>query len=264
MVTGPSSPHPTWVLLRGLGRESAHWANLPQKLQAAWPGCQVFTPDLPGTGSQRAHTFPLSVAAVARTVRATLLSRTPSLGPVWLVGLSLGSMVALSWAQQFPHELKGVALLSGSVGGVCPRKWRVSPAAVAAFAQVALASKAEDREALILSITSAQTEVPHSAWKSWCQIATQRPVSRRTMARQLVAAARFAPKLQPLGLPTLVLAGAQDKIVNPSCAGRIAKALAAPVRIHPHAGHDLSLDAADWVVAELRTWALSEIVTIPM
>ncbi len=187
----------------------------------------------------------------------------PSLGPVLLVGLSLGSMVALSWAQQFGHEIQGLALLSGSVGGVCPRRWRVSPAAAAAFAKVALTSKGADREAIILSITSAQTDVPHNAWARWCEIATQRPVSRRTMARQLVAAARFKPTLQPLGMPTLVLAGAKDKIVNPACAGRIAKALAAPVHIHPHAGHDLSLDAADWVVAELRAWAPSEIVTIP-
>lgn len=241
----------TWVLLRGLGRESAHWGTLPQRLQAAFPSSAVVTPDLPGTGAGATTVCPLTVPALAHAVRQDVLAQGGA-PPFSLVGLSLGSMVALAWAQQNPTEVARLALLSGSVAGLCPLWWRLTPAALRVFAKAAYARNGAQREALILRLTSANPDAREAALSAWVDIARQRPVSRATLLRQLAAAARFRPTVRPFGLPTLVLAGARDAIVNAKCSERLASALHAPVFIHPTAGHDLSLDAADWVLHRLQ------------
>jgi pimeloyl-[acyl-carrier protein] methyl ester esterase len=33
---------------------------------------------------------------------------------------------------------------------------------------------------------------------------------------------------------------------------RLSKAFGYPLRVHPDAGHDLALDAPDWVIAQLQ------------
>ena len=44
----------TWVLLRGLTRESGHWGVLPALLAERLPHARVLTIDLPGAGALHA------------------------------------------------------------------------------------------------------------------------------------------------------------------------------------------------------------------
>lgn len=248
----------TWVLLRGLGREAGHWADVPQKLARATGSGRVLTPDLPGAGVLYEQSSPLLVPAIARAVRAALFAQTQP-HSLYLVGLSLGSMVALSWAQQWPSEVRGLALISASVGSLCPPWWRCRPAALAAFGRVAWSRNGAEREANVLRLSSGNAKAQANALAPWTALAASRPVSRVNLARQLLAAARFRPHLAPLPIPTVVLAGQRDRIVDLRCALKLAHALAAPVMVHPTAGHDVPLDEPDWLVQQLV--ALSANVT---
>jgi hypothetical protein len=46
--------------------------------------------------------------------------------------------------------------------------------------------------------------------------------------------------------------GAGDRLAHPTCSGRLAEALAAPLVVHPTAGHELPLDDPDWLLAQLH------------
>lgn len=52
----------------------------------------------------------------------------------------------------------------------------------------------------------------------------------------------------------LLLAGAADQLVDPESSRRLAQCWRAPLRLHPTAGHDLPLDARQWVAAQVASW----------
>ncbi|MDX2020892.1 MAG: alpha/beta hydrolase [Deltaproteobacteria bacterium] len=243
----------TWVLFRGLGRDALHWNDLPQKLAQAMPGSRVLTPDLPGTGVLFERKSPLAVTTIAKVVRESLFGVQPPTA-LNLVGLSLGSMVALAWAQTWPSEVNALALVSPSVGGLCPPWWRCQPRALAAFAGIGCSANGAKRERKVLRLTSSNPEVRARALGPWTDIAVRHPVSRTNLARQLLAASTFRPHLAPLPMATLVLAGQQDRIVDVRCAHKMGGALGATVHVHPTAGHDVPLDDPSWVAQQLMTF----------
>ena len=99
----------TWVLLRGLTRETAHWGDFPCVFQQALPGAQLHLLDLPGNGARHAERSPATVHALVADVRAQVAQRGIAT-PVHVLALSLGAMVATQWAHTAPHELAGAAV----------------------------------------------------------------------------------------------------------------------------------------------------------
>jgi pimeloyl-ACP methyl ester carboxylesterase len=56
-------------------------------------------------------------------------------------------------------------------------------------------------------------------------------------------------------VPALVLVGDGDRLVSPGCSRALASHLGVELRVHPTAGHDLSLDAGPWFAAEVARFA---------
>ena len=253
-----------WILLRGLGREAGHWAGFPQLLRAAFPGAVVLTPDLPGCGTRNDEAAPARVPALTQAVRAAVNSEGASRGTAaattWLLGLSLGAMVALEWARRHPDEIAGVVLVNGSSGSLSPFWRRLRPAALLGLTRAALAPTLAGREARIFGLTSTRPERATLAIPAWVALAEAHPVRPANFARLLVAAATYRSSQAdltaeaPARPPVLVAVGAGDRLAHPTCSGRLAEALGAPLAVHPTAGHELPLDDPDWLVAELRSW----------
>jgi pimeloyl-ACP methyl ester carboxylesterase len=253
-----------WVLLRGLGREAGHWAGFPQQLRAAFPGAAVLTPDLPGCGTRNDQVAPARVPALTQAVRAALIAEAPRTGSAapstWLLGLSLGAMVALEWARQHPDEIAGVVLVNGSSGSLSPFWRRLRPAAWLQLARAAVAPTLAGREARIFALTSARPERATLAIPAWVALAETHPLRASNFARLLLAAATYRPapallaQEAPARPPVLVTVGAGDRLAHPTCSGRLAEALEAPLVVHPTAGHELPLDDPDWLVAQLASW----------
>lgn len=245
----------TWVFLRGLTREARHWGDFPGRFRAAFAGelagGDILTPDLPGNGRRFAEPSPASVVALMEACRGELReSGKPP--PYHLLAFSLGGMVAVAWALHHPEECQAAVLLNTSLRPHNPFQQRLRWGALARLPGLLVAG-GEARERAILELTSSRAaELGHvvPAWAAW---ARECPVSRVNALRQLLAAARFSATGAP-SAPLLLLTGAGDRMVDPRCSRRLASAWGADLATHPTAGHDLTLDAGDWVADRIHAW----------
>ena len=243
----------TWVLLRGLARDSRHWGNFPALLAAALPdGSRVLALDLPGNGALHAQRSPCSVAGMVDAYRDMLKAERP-IGGLNVLGLSLGAMVAIEWAHRYPGELESVVLVNGSVGGLSAPSQRLLPAAAV---QLALSAVARDDLARERRIIAACSNRPDSgiAAALWARLAAGAHTNGLDVARQLVAAARFRlPAARPR-VPLLVLASTAYRVVSVECSIALARAWSLPILLHPGAGHELALDDAAWLARQCGRW----------
>jgi pimeloyl-ACP methyl ester carboxylesterase len=110
------------------------------------------------------------------------------------------------------------------------------------------------KETAILEITSnlREPEFLHQLAETWAEYAREHPVSLRNSLRQLLAAMRFrAPAALPESVPVLIINGAGDRLVSPACSLALSQAWDLPIKCHPQAGHDLPLDAPQWLINTL-------------
>jgi pimeloyl-ACP methyl ester carboxylesterase len=237
-----------WVLVRGLTREAGHWGDFPRRLAAA-TGLPVETPDLPGCGTRHRESAPASVAGLLAALRPAVVGE----GPLWLFGLSLGGMVVHEWLRDRPGELGGAVIVNSSLGGLSSPWRRMRPAAAAGVVKAALTGDELSRERLVFSLTSAGADL--SVVPAWARLAVERPVGRLTALRQIWAAARYRPPAPPSPPPVLVLTSDGDRLVDARCSRALAaRTPGAQLRVHPTAGHDLPLDAPDWILEEVVAW----------
>lgn len=242
----------TWVFLRGLTRSSAHWAGFLAEFAAALPGAQVVALDLPGNGALWQQRSPNTVAAMVQDCRQQLAQRGIT-GPVGLLAVSMGGMVAAHWAAQWPEQVRELVLVNTSMRPFSPVWQRMRPASFLRLLQLVLrAGNGQAREQEILRLTS--NHARHDVQGDWVAERARHPVSVANTFRQLLAAARFRAALQAPATRTLVLAGQQDRLVDVRCSMALAKNWGVELRLHPTAGHDLTLDDGPWVAAEVRRW----------
>lgn len=236
-----------WILLRGLTREQGHWGDLPQRLAAALPEHRFHCLDLPGTGTRYRETSPWTIAGI-RAQLEKAVAHIPA--PYGLIALSMGGMVALDWTQAAPLGRIQQLVLINTSGGFSPPWQRFRPSALPAVIRLLTRSELFDRERGLLALTSNRVVAIETA-KRWYSIQRQRPVSSRNALRQFTAAARFRPRPQRPLPDALVLASRADRIVDWRCSRALEQRWQWTLRLHPDAGHDLPLDAPDWVVAQL-------------
>lgn len=244
----------TWVLLRGLTREARHWGSFPQTLQSALAGTRIVAPDLPGFGARRGVRSPARIEAIMESVREELRASGEA-SPVGLVGLSLGAMVATEWATRHPEEIAACVLVNTSFAAFSPFHRRLRPRSYLRLARVALSGIPErEKESAILALTSNVGDPDGRIVEAWTAIRRDSPVSRAGTLRQLLAAARYRGGATAPLVPTLVLASAGDRLVDPECSRVIAARWRAELAWHPTAGHDLPLDDGEWVAGRIRGW----------
>jgi pimeloyl-ACP methyl ester carboxylesterase len=244
----------TFVLLRGLVRESGHWGDVGQRLQAALGDrADVIALDLPGNGVRHGETSPATVRGLLAACRAELRQRGVA-PPLVLVAMSLGAMVAVQWCEQAPQELAGCVLVNTSLRGISPFWQRLRPANWPLLLRLLAPGVAPlERERLVLAMTSSDPARHAAVAQRWAALAGNHPVRRGNALRQLAAAMRYTAPA-PGGVPTLVLASAADRLVDPRCSQELARRWQLPIALHPGAGHDLPLDDPQWFVTTVAGW----------
>lgn len=101
------SPLPPLLLLHGFGAAIEHWRhNIPELSQVTW----VYALDLLGFGGSRKANVPYSAYLWSQQVYD--FWRLFIGQPVVLVGNSIGSLVCLTTAYQFPEMVAGLVMLS--------------------------------------------------------------------------------------------------------------------------------------------------------
>lgn len=242
----------TWILLRGLTRERRHWGAFPLQLAQALPEAQVHCLELPGNGELNGLDSPTRIAGmVAHCQREMVrLQLTP---PFTVLGMSLGAMVAVAWAEASPSDIEACVLINTSFGGISPPHHRLRPRAWPHLLRFLTAGSGLRQERIVFRLTSRLAPEASRVVTTWVDIRRTRPVHLKNALRQLWAAARYrAPAAAPV--PTLLLAGAGDGLVNSRCSKDIAQRWGCALSIHPEAGHDLPLDDGPWVAGQVRDW----------
>src|ERR1041385_5533345 len=104
------------LLLRGWARETRHWNSFPDVL-GAWQGQanSVTSLDLPGAGTECGRLCPLSIPEIVEDLRYRWNSSAKQAGPRIILGVSLGGMIALQWAKQFPEDFDGAVVINTSL-----------------------------------------------------------------------------------------------------------------------------------------------------
>lgn len=249
----------TWVLLRGLMREQRHWGSFTSQFAQAHPHERIITLDFAGNGVLYQQASATSIGAMVEQAHQQVwqqlqpqLEQQPAHGKIKLLAISLGAMVAVAWAERYPHELQRLILINTSLAPHNPFYQRLRPTNYPAIISTMLTGTQRQREQLILRLTSHQSDTARAErlLNDWISYARQYPISRRNILRQLLAAMRYRAPAQAPQVPLLLLAGAKDALVNPQCSATLATRWQAELRIHPDAGHDLPLDDPDWVIRQ--------------
>jgi len=247
----------TWVFLRGLTRESRHWGAFVSTFRLAFPHHTVLALDLPGNGEFNHERSPTQVADMVAHCRAQLAQREIR-GPCHVLAMSLGAMVSVAWAHQYPQEVAAQVLINTSLRPFSPFYQRLRPTNYATLLGLVVLGASDARwEQTILRLTSNRfdpTVLPY-----WVAVRQSRPVTRRNAFGQLLAAARFAAPHAVPTVPTLLLASEQDRLVSVACSQSLAHRWQCPLSVHPDAGHDLPLDDGPWVVNAVRLWLLESV-----
>lgn len=238
----------TWVLLRGLMRDQRHWHGFDQRLRDK--GQLVLTPDLAGNGSLVAKTSPTNMqdyaADVWRQIEASLeLARRPSLEsqPIYLVGLSMGGMLAMTMAQQHPERIAHAFILNSSAANLSGwyERFKILNV-IKAFVCRKRGEKLNMIEATIARLTSYRHGRDHQLILQWSQLRRQQHPSIQNACRQLWAAFRYQAPTERVSAVTIIC-GDRDALVSMKSSQALARHFNCELMVLAYCGHDIALDA---------------------
>lgn len=241
----------SWIWIRGLGRHSLHWGPFLDRFKMHFPNDGIECLDLRGNGRLAHSPSYLSIADNVRDLRArSQFLKTQ--GPVYLLTISLGSMVGVEWAHQHPQEIAGLVTINTSDRGSSSFLQRMRPRNYLPLLK-ALAHSPQplEVEKMILQLTA-----PHlTDLEAQAHTFAQAPrLSRGHFLRQLMAAGTYEfPKTKPK-TEILLLCSQGDTFVHPDCTHQIAQMWTLKEHVHPSAGHDLPLEDPDWICQEIKNW----------
>lgn len=235
------------LFLRGLTREIRHWDGLPEKFQAM-TGIPVITLDLPGAGVNAHLTSPKNINEYVEFLRQHM----PPGGPIVLIGISMGGMIALRWAEMYPQEIQSVFMINSSAGNLSKPSERFNLSLWPTLLKVLMSRNHQNKEKLILDITTNKLSPERRLELSqyFEKIQLESPVSTVSKLNQILAARAFQV-VNKVSVPVHIISSLGDRLVNPSCSKKLADLLKAQTHVHPDAGHDLPLDDPKWLLSVL-------------
>lgn len=276
----PGPAHTTAVYVHGLGGSSSNWTDLAALLSPFANGISV---DLPGFGFSE----PVPGFRFSLDEHADQLARfIEPLGPVHLLGNSMGGAVALLVAARRPELVRTLTLISPAMPDRRPDPRRLSdPLMALAYLPFVgrgvrrkLASyTARERAAQVIKLCFAdpdafpahrldELEEEHTAragqkWANAAMAASTFGIFRTWFARGPASLWSIAPLVS---VPSLVVWGTQDRVISVRRAERTANALRrARLLVLPRTGHVAQMERpiavakgvlGMWERAEANDW----------
>lgn len=262
---GPGLPA---VLLMGLGTDAHGWERIVPELAPARP---VIVLDNRGIGRSSKPRGPYTTAMLAADARAVL--RDAGIARAHVAGLSLGGMIAQELALAEPSAVASLALLA---------TWpRADAGALATAQEGALAGALGVDPATALEAMLGGGATPELDFASLFRFLMPRVLSPAFLAReaaylgaffarsmeyglsaegftgQLAAALAHdtVERLPSLRVPTLVVAGTADLLIDPANSDTIASLVPGAKRVRIEGGtHGLNFEGADELARELSAW----------
>ena len=248
------------ILIRGLGRDQLHWAPLLKSLKRTFPGVHIETPDLPGTGILHREKSPLVLDDYLPFLEHQL---SDSNEPAIVMGLSLGGMLALTWASKYPDKFTHAIAINSSSNLSFFLK-RLFVYKVFRYPGIFFRLSKRMKETAVYQLTCNTRPIDWSTIDFWVDVQKRHPVSPLNQCRQAYAALGFSLpdnlvssadnlKENKTHSPQAAIMYAKgDRMVSPSCSEVMAAYLNAPSYVHSWGGHDLTQDDPDWVATQLK------------
>ena len=253
---------PAIVLIHGITSSSVVWEEVGPRLARHHT---VLAPDLLGHGESAKPRGDYSMGAFASGIRDLVLSL--GIGPVTVVGHSLGGGVAMQFAYQFPERTERLALVSS--GGLGRSVHALLRAATLPGSELLLPLLAGRR------VLDAGRALGHGLGRVGIQLGNDAiemarghaslgdPESRGAFVQTLRASVELGgQRVQALDrlylaaeLPLLIVWGARDRIIPPGHGRRAHKMVSASrFELFEAAGHFPQLDEPARFVATLEDW----------
>ena len=227
---------PAVLLLHGLGADGTSWSlQLPALCQA---GFRPLAPDAPGFGGSPYNGGGWNVRRVAGQM-ARLLEELGT-GPVHVVGLSMGGVIAQQFVLDFPQLTKKLVLVS-TFSVLRPEDlsgW-------AYFIRRAASVLTRGPEAQAQVVARRLFPEPKDQELRTQFIAIVARADRRAYRRAMAALGLFdsSNRLHEIRTPTLVITGADDSTVSPARQELLAQGIPGARQVLiAHAGHAVSVD----------------------
>lgn len=231
-------------------RESGHWGDFLPQFQKRFPDKEIIALDLPGSGVLWNTVCPTSISAMVDQLRKDFYQADED---SHLFAISLGAMVGLDWMHRYPKDFQSAILVNTSLRGLSPIYQRLLPRNYFTILKSFISSPLQI-EKNILAMTSNRTENHEKIAQDWEKIHTVRPVSKMNAIRQLLAAVKCRPPREKPKSKLLLLNSLEDHLVSPECSKALANLWNVPIRSHPSAGHDLTLDEPQWVLDQWQNF----------
>jgi pimeloyl-ACP methyl ester carboxylesterase len=241
----------TWILLRGLARETGHFGHFIPLARRAMPDATIVPLDFPGTGTRLNEEAPRTLDEMVERLRDEAKPHVANGKPLFLFGLSMGGMATIAWADRHPDEVSGIVVGGSSARNLAKPLQRFRPRGLAAVWMNRLTRDHVRREARMVRLLTHTRDHYDETVRLWGQIARDRPLTEATVRAQVGAAGRWqAPPT--LKTPALFIVGARDRLVDPACTYALAAHFKTHAIVHPDAGHDLTTDAGEWCVEQMQ------------
>lgn len=242
-TTGSGSP---LLIIQGLGYSSdASWRLLP----ALSARHTVLNLDNRGVGRSDVPEDPFTIEDMAADAAAVV--EAADLGPVHVLGMSMGGLIAQELTLERPDLVRTLTLGCTSPGG--PDAVLLTEEVGELFVELAdlPAEEAARKAAAVVYAKSTPARVVEAD----IQVRMARPTSRVGYAAQLAAVGKYAgtlPRLSELKPPVLILHGTADLIVPSENVEVLASAIPhATIHLLHEAGHIFTTDATDNAIAAI-------------
>lgn len=241
-----------YLLVPGLGRTSIYWEDFPERLKQADPEAEIVCLDLPDIFND--------IRSMTENLRKRWAAKKKP-GPTILISISLGGVVALDWAHRYPEDFERVVAINTSVREINSSLDRVPWLRLLPLL-FHLTSRPERREKYLLELTVNDPEIR----ETYLQIRQARAVGRRgvkwkSLWRQLRAAATFEPPTNHKNPRLIFLCGAHDRLVDARCSTQLATYYDGRQDVHPTGGHELHLEAPDWILERILNLEATSVTT---
>jgi len=246
-ITGDGPP---LVLIAGLGYPKWMWHKMLPGLAAHF---RVITFDNRGVGESDKPAGPYT----AQMLAADTVGLMDALGieKAHVMGHSMGGFIAQALVLDTPDRVDRLILSATNFGG--PRHIPVTPEAMAVLTDTSTPPLERLRNGILISCTPGFGDAHPEIVEEWLTWRATHPLDLAGYQAQMSIglglmseAAAFEHKLPAVQHETLILFGADDKVVPPGNADLLAAQLPnSTVAILPHAGHFFPFDATDAAVA---------------
>lgn len=234
------------VLIAGLGYSSWMWHKMIPGLAQFF---KVIAFDNRGTGQSDKPAGPYTAQMLADDT-AGLLDAL-GIARAAILGHSMGGFIAQALVLSQPELVSKLILSATNFGG--PRAIPVTPEALAVLTDMQSDPIERLRRGILISCAPGFGDAHPEIVREWLEFRIQNPIAPAAYQAQLAIGlalmaeeACFEHKLKTVTAPTLVLFGEHDKVVPPSNAELLARAIpTSRIEILKNAGHFFPLEVPE-------------------